>query len=93
MQLESKLLLGRVLFFEGNYEKTMEVLGTMNLTPEKPPTPYLARLTAQACAAKAIAQGKPGIPAAKSFSKLDSNLQTQKMIELYDKGMTSLLVI
>ena len=56
------------------------------MTPEKPPTPYLARLTAQACSAKAIAQGKPGLAAAKSFSKLDSSIQTERMIELYDKG-------
>ena len=47
--------------------------------------PYLARLTAQACAAKAIAMGKPGIPT-NSFTSLDETAQNEKMIELYEKG-------
>ena len=59
-----------------------DILETINITPERPQTPYLARLTAQACAAKAISTQKSPT---NSFINLDAAAQTNKLIELFTK--------
>ena len=60
-----------------------EILETINITPERPQTPYLARLTAQACAAKAISTQKSPT---NSFINLEAAAQTNKLIELFTKA-------
>ena len=60
-----------------------EILETINITPERPVTPYLARLTAQACAAKAISTQKSPT---NSFINLEAAAQTNKLIELFTKA-------
>ena len=59
-----------------------DILETINITPERPQTPYLARLTAQACAAKAISTQKSPT---NSFINLEAAAQTNKLIELFTK--------
>ena len=81
VQLESRLLLGRILFHQKNYDKTLDVLGRINLTPERPQTPYLALLTAQACSAKALSQMK-----SPSFTSLSLEEQNKQLIQLYQKA-------
>ena len=60
-----------------------DILETINITPERPQTPYLARLTAQACAAKAISTQKSPT---NSFMNLEAAAQTNKLIELFTKA-------
>jgi len=83
VQLESKLLLGRIFFHQKKYQNTLDILETINITPERPQTPYLARLTAQACTAKAISTQKSPT---NSFMNLEAAAQTNKLIELFTKA-------